>query len=727
MTVSTSSYAPTSYAGNGVTTAFPTLWPFYELKVTHTSAAGVATLWTAGTQYTISGGAGLTGTVTSTAGNTPATGTTLRIERVTVKSQSVDMVDSGSFPATSNEGALDRLTMIAQEDAYRIGVVEGFLSSPSFGGLSPSTFGAVGNGVANDTVALQTMLTLGLLIAPDHGKTYLITTRLNITVAGSGFSGDGTATLLMGSNAGQFDNTVLANAFNANAVGVAADGIARPIFKGVRITYQSQAGRDDRIVKALHFKTCTDIVVDHNEAWDFTKAYDIFSFNGCTRGSVSSNHIHDCTTNSATTGQITGIGFDGDTTTGSSAIDVNDNRIRNLTVGAAFLAAFGYQTDGITLGGTTTKTTHHLRVIGNWINDVGEGIDVFGDDNIVIGNHLDKCYNFGVKLIHGASRNIVFGNDVTEAGLNGISLQGSNTVAEDTADNYVFGNTIYKLDPNGAWASSIGIEIAANGGTTYLPRRNKIWNNTIDGNGTGEYGIVAQAGAGTLNSVRRNAISNVTTADTLLDATVVPDQELDKPAANTVWGNLTGAAALAKFETMAALRTALGITAAGLALIDDADITAQRTTLGLGTAAIKNTGTSGDALGLLNANNQYDGFIFAKKPLAFARSTMTLANGLNSNITNPDTSYVRIEGPTAGFSVGGIVKPASPIDDGALMVLRNTTAQIMTIVNQDASSSALNQIDTLTGGNIVLGAGESAATLLYDGSVGRWFVVSTNG
>lgn len=51
-------------------------------------------------------------------------------------------------------------------------------------------------------------------------------------------------------------------------------------------------------------------------------------------------------------------------------------------------------------------------------------------------------------------------------------------------------------------------------------------------------------------------------------------------------------------------------TAAGRALIDDANATAQRATLGLGTAATQNTGTSGANVPLLNGTNTWSGTNF---------------------------------------------------------------------------------------------------------------------
>lgn len=105
-------------------------------------------------------------------------------------------------------------------------------------------------------------------------------------------------------------------------------------------------------------------------------------------------------------------------------------------------------------------------------------------------------------------------------------------------------------------------------------------------------------------------------------------------------------------------------------------------------------------------------------------SVLTLVNGLNSNITLTATLRARVAGPTGAFSVGGFTGGA----DGLRLYLYNNVAQTMTIVNEDASSTATNRIKTNTGGNIVLQAtSTSFVTMSYDGTAGRWVVESVNG
>jgi hypothetical protein len=66
-----------------------------------------------GSDYTVSGGSGTTGTVT--AATAPASTVKWVINRATTQTQETDYVENDPFPAESHEEALDRLTAIDQE------------------------------------------------------------------------------------------------------------------------------------------------------------------------------------------------------------------------------------------------------------------------------------------------------------------------------------------------------------------------------------------------------------------------------------------------------------------------------------------------------------------------------------------------------------------------------------------------------------------------------------
>ena len=117
MTVS-STQNRVSYAGNGATTAFSTspvvFFDSGDLDVyTVVDSTGVATLKTITTHYTVTGGAGTTGTVTML--TAPAAGTTLLIVRTMDLTQAVDFVQNDPSDAEVAEDALDKITMILQQ------------------------------------------------------------------------------------------------------------------------------------------------------------------------------------------------------------------------------------------------------------------------------------------------------------------------------------------------------------------------------------------------------------------------------------------------------------------------------------------------------------------------------------------------------------------------------------------------------------------------------------
>lgn len=150
-----------SYDGNGSTTAFPVSFQFFgtattaELKVIEvTISTGAEALKTNGSDYTVSGGNGATGTVT--ASTAPASGKRWVIIRNTTNSQNVDYVENDAFPAEIHERTVDRLTALVQEIATILDKVlktpEGFVGT--FNGNIPTPiagrglqFNSAGNGL----------------------------------------------------------------------------------------------------------------------------------------------------------------------------------------------------------------------------------------------------------------------------------------------------------------------------------------------------------------------------------------------------------------------------------------------------------------------------------------------------------------------------------------------------------------------------------------------------
>ena len=120
MTVSTTTVT-NSASGNGSTAAFNYTFKIFadaEMVVIIRSAAGVETVKTISTHYTVSGaGSASGGAVTFTSGNIPASGETVVLRRATALTQATDYVENDPFPAASHEDALDKLTHVSQEQS----------------------------------------------------------------------------------------------------------------------------------------------------------------------------------------------------------------------------------------------------------------------------------------------------------------------------------------------------------------------------------------------------------------------------------------------------------------------------------------------------------------------------------------------------------------------------------------------------------------------------------
>ncbi len=180
MTVSvTTNYV--EYSGNGSTTEFAVTFPFFELRAIHTDSEGTETTWAENTDYTLTGGAGTTGTLTATVA--PESGETLLLIRDTSLIQDVDYVENDNFPAASHENALDRLTMIAQDSAGDLNLTLRLSETQIADGISlvlptPSASTAIGWNASEDAltnidlidlegVSINTLATLSSLASGD--------------------------------------------------------------------------------------------------------------------------------------------------------------------------------------------------------------------------------------------------------------------------------------------------------------------------------------------------------------------------------------------------------------------------------------------------------------------------------------------------------------------------------------------------------------------------------
>lgn len=138
MTVENENYR-NDYNGNDSTTSFPVTFYFLadeHLRVILTDAAGVSVDQVLTTDYTVTGaGAESGGTVEMVVA--PATGEQLTILRDVPLTQLYDYIENDNFPAESHETALDKLTMIVQQQEEELDRV--FTIEPAYAGTDIET------------------------------------------------------------------------------------------------------------------------------------------------------------------------------------------------------------------------------------------------------------------------------------------------------------------------------------------------------------------------------------------------------------------------------------------------------------------------------------------------------------------------------------------------------------------------------------------------------------
>ena len=104
----------------------------------------------------------------------------------------------------------------------------------------------------------------------------------------------------------------------------------------------------------------------------------------------------------------------------------------------------------------------------------------------------------------------------------------------------------------------------------------------------------------------------------------------------------------------------------------------------------------------------------------YTSTAMTLSGTANHNISFSSAGYVKFNsGSSSNFSITGL----SAGSDGQILILQNVGTGNMTVRNQNSSSSSSNRIATNTGSDVST-TGTGTITLIYDGTQGRWVVIS---
>lgn len=344
-------------------------------------------------------------------------------------------------------------------------------------------FQAVGDGIADDTLAFKRAVSSGALVVIVPKGTYRLTSQI-VVPSGVSLRGVGKPLMLLDVNGFNATSTAQTYATNAcafmfrNNVGGGVHGLKfKPSSYGAELIVMAIALR---ACKGTHVKDC------EFEGFSKTKIVRVDSSSLC---SLQRNYFHNCHLSSTNVSQLTCIDVDDNRIReGSKNLRITENIFKYITVSTAFLAKYGNQTDAINISNETSSG--HL-ISKNRIDTIGEGVDCFGNNCIIEYNYLRNCHNYGVKIIHGARKNLVRNNIIIQPGLGGIVLTGSGNNATDTEENMIAFNTISEVGAHGQWpkATTFGIKLEDDHGNR-TARNNTIKKNIIKKGIRMDYGIL---------------------------------------------------------------------------------------------------------------------------------------------------------------------------------------------------------------------------------------------
>ena len=376
---------------------------------------------------------------------------------------------------------------------------------------SVEDFGAVGDGVANDTAALQAALNTGKVVAMRDGATYLINVGLS-HVTGAGFVCDGRATIKAKTGAGGFNITsaatpregtdrnmlvcALTDGITLLGVHFTLDGVAEVVLHGIRLLGGMATEGYDIDVSFSNFDVGSMVAIGGTGAGK--------KRNIRVRSAVDSG-ITQGNTRFTAGAQTTVVEIDNDKPSSAPAIggNIQIDVIKNILYTGAALASFGQETDGVNIICQGANSTSNWNIVIGKCNGIGEPIDIQGWRNSVRIGTIENAYNDAIKLIHGARDNYVEVGTISYSGRSAVSLHGSGGAGSITTE-HTEGNVIRVGTIIAPCAYGLGLTAApgdgcavlfANTNSTWKPQSNVVEIGSIRGDGVNLDVLVKDGGA----------------------------------------------------------------------------------------------------------------------------------------------------------------------------------------------------------------------------------------
>lgn len=362
---------------------------------------------------------------------------------------------------------------------------------------SVEDFGAVGNGVADDTSAFNAAAQTGRKILLQDGANYLISSRVNCATGTRFVCPDGgICTVTFKTGAGGYNGTDLTVSKDGSGVcGFLFSGTDDVGLEGIRFTTDGVASR------VIYPVRCNGGTA--TKGCQFLRL-EFVGFAVCNGGLLSLNTIgagsyvvRDITGRSCGTAltiwtgtpQITVFEIDNDMIASVPSVAGYAENIRGIDVAltGAALAAYGAQTDVVNIAGISGTDNKGPTIYGVYGDNVGEVVDLFCNQAVIKGIRARNVYNYVCKFIHGAQFNDVEVEAIAGVGVAAVLFSGSSALVGHTQYNNVrVGSCKITTDIGAAGKASV-VLFGDNGGTlaTCLPRNNTIRVDNVFGDSAG--------------------------------------------------------------------------------------------------------------------------------------------------------------------------------------------------------------------------------------------------